>query len=95
MDEKVRRIRSQLPAVDSCVYLNTGTNGPLCTSTAEVMRKEAEKEYLEGRYLPFIAELYKEMDITRSLLGEFVGAHHDEIALTHTDTESLNLILWG
>jgi len=95
MEEKIRRIRSQLPAVDSCVYLNTGTNGPLCTSTAEVMQKEAEKEYQEGRYLPFIKDLYGEMDTTRTLLGEFVGAHRDEIALTHTATEGMNLILWG
>ena len=95
MDPKVEYIRSQMPSVDSCVYLNTGTNGPLCRSTAEVMQAESAKEYREGRYLPFISELYQEMDSTRSLLGDFFGAERDEIALTHTATEGLNLILWG
>ena len=95
MIDKIERIRRELPAVDRCVYLNTGTNGPLCRASAEIMKKESEKEYLEGRYLPFITELYKEMDTTRTLIGDFIGAHRDEIALTHTATEGINLILWG
>lgn len=92
---KVERIRKELPAVDRCVYLNTGTNGPLCRATAEVMREEENKEYLEGRYLPFISELYKEMDVVRTMIGDFIGADHDEVALTHSATEGINLVLWG
>ena len=93
--EKIESIRKELPAVSSCVYLNTGTNGPLCRATAEIMKKESEKEYLEGRYLPFISELYKDMDETRKLVADFIGADYEEIALTHTATEGMNLILWG
>ncbi len=94
-NEKIERIRRELPAVNSCFYLNTGTNGPLCRKTDEVMRKELEKEYLEGRYLPFLSELYKDMDETRKLVADFIGADYEEIALTHTATEGMNLILWG
>jgi len=94
-NEKIEKIRKELPAVSSCVYLNTGTNGPLCRATAEVMKKESEKEYLQGRYLPFLEELYKDMDETRTLIGEFIGADFEEVALTHTATEGMNLILWG
>ena len=36
--DKIENIRKELPAVNSCVYLNTGTNGPLCRATAEVMK---------------------------------------------------------
>jgi len=93
--EKIEDIRKELPAVSSCVYLNTGTNGPLCRATAEIMKEESEKEYLEGRYLPFISELYKDMDETRELIADFIGADYEEIALTHTATEGMNLILWG
>jgi L-cysteine/cystine lyase len=92
---KIEHIRRELPAVESCVYLNTGTNGPLCRATADVMKEEAEKEYLEGRYLPFIEELYHQMDLTRSMVADFIGADFEEIALTHTATEGMNLILWG
>ena len=93
--EKIDEIRKELPSVSSCVYLNTGTNGPLCRATAEIMKEESEKEFLEGRYLPFISELYKDMDETRELIADFIGADFEEIALTHTATEGMNLILWG
>lgn len=93
--DKIEKIRKELPAVSSCVYLNTGTNGPLCRATAEIMKDESEKEYLEGRYLPFLSELYKDMDETRRLVADFIGADYEEIALTHTATEGMNLILWG
>lgn len=59
------------------------------------MKAAAEKEYLQGRYLPFIEELYAEMDTTRAHLARIVGASSDEIALTHSTTESLNIVLWG
>ncbi len=95
IDEKVEHIRKELPSVSSCVYLNTGTNGPLCRASAEIMKEESEKEYLKGRYLPFLSELYSDMDETRKLVAEFIGADYEEIALTHTGTEGMNLILWG
>lgn len=92
---KIEQIRGELPAVHSCVYLNTGTNGPICRASAEVMKKEAEKEYIEGRYLPFLKELYRDMDDTRSMIGDFIGADYEEIALTHSATEGMNIVLWG
>ncbi len=94
-NEKIEKIRKELPAVNSCHYLNTGTNGPLCRRTAEVMKSEEEKEFLKGRYLPFLSELYADMDETRKLVAEFIGADYEEVALTHTATEGMNLILWG
>lgn len=93
--DKVNVVRQQLPAVESCIYLNTGTNGPLCTASVDAMIEETRKEYLEGRYLPFISELYQVMDSTRTMLAGFFGAEYDEIALTHSATEGMNLILWG
>ena len=93
--EKITAIREQMPATTAVHYLNTGTNGPLPKMAADAMKAEAEKEFLQGRYLPFIEELYAEMDTTRNLLARMVGASYDEIALTHSTTESLNIILWG
>lgn len=93
--EKLQAIRQQMPATTAVHYLNTGTNGPLPKMAADAMKAEAEKEFLQGRYLPFIEELYTEMDITRNLLARIVGASYDEIALTHSTTESLNIVLWG
>ena len=94
-NEKIERIRKELPAVNNCYYLNTGTNGPICRASAQIMKEESEKEYLQGRYLPFLSELYKDMDETRLLLAEYINADYEEVALTHTATEGMNLILWG
>ncbi len=93
--EKVAAIRAQMPATTAVHYLNTGTNGPLPKMGADIMREAAEKEYLQGRYLPFIEELYSEMDATRRHLARIVGASPEEIALTQSATEGLNIILWG
>jgi len=65
---KIEHIRQELPAVESCVYLNTGTNGPLCRGTADVMKKEAEKEYLEGRYVAELMTLEKDLVMAESRL---------------------------
>ena len=93
--DKVAAIRAQMPATTAVHYLNTGTNGPLPRMAADAIRETAEKEYLEGRYLPFLEELYAEMDTTRNHLARILGASHDEIALTHCAAEALNIVLWG
>ncbi|MBT3273485.1 MAG: aminotransferase class V-fold PLP-dependent enzyme [Spirochaetales bacterium] len=93
--DRIDLIRQQLPAVSSCIYLNTGTNGPLCRATADIMTQIQEKEYLEGRYLPFISELNQDMDTTRNIIGDLIGADRDEVALTHSATEGMNIVLWG
>jgi L-cysteine/cystine lyase len=92
---KINSIRQQMPATTAVHYLNTGTNGPLPKMAADAMKSEAEKEYLQGRYLPFIEQLYAAMDTTRNLMARMVGASYDEIALTHSTTEALNIVLWG
>lgn len=93
--EKIEAVRQQMPATTAVHYLNTGTNGPLPKMAADAIREAAENEYLQGRYLPFIEELYAEMDKTRNHLARLLGASYDEIALTHSATEGLNVILWG
>ena len=54
-----------------------------------------DKEFVGGRYLPFIKELYADMDKTRALLAGMVGASPEEIALTRSATEALNIVFWG
>jgi len=92
---KLEALREQLPATKKVYYLNNGTNGPIPKSSYEAIQAEVEKEYVEGRYLPFISELYAEMDSTRELLADILGASYEEIALTRSTTESLNIVLWG
>ena len=93
--EKIKAIREQMPATANVHYLNTGTNGPLPKVAADAMQAEIEKEFQEGRYLPFIKQLYADMDIARNYLARMLGASYDEIALTQSTTEGMNIILWG
>jgi len=93
--EKLKAIQEQMPAIKSCHYLNTGTNGPLPKVAADMMKRVIDKELEEGRYLPFIKELYADMDKTRATLADIVGASAEEIALTRSATEALNIVLWG
>jgi L-cysteine/cystine lyase len=94
-EKKLEEIRQQMPATTACYYLNTGTNGPLPKPTADIMAETIEKEFVEGRYLPFIKELYADMDITRNMLARIVNADFEEVALTHSTAEGLNIVLWG
>jgi len=93
--EKLEAIREQMPATANLHYLNTGTNGPLPKMAVDAMQQEIEKEFREGRYLPFIKELYADMDICRKYLAGMLGASQEEIALTQSTTEGMNIILWG
>ncbi len=93
--EKLKAIREQMPATTAVHYLNTGTNGPLPKVAVDVMQKEIEKEFTQGRYLPFIKELNADMDTVRNCLSEMLGASYEEIALTQSTTEGVNIVLWG
>jgi len=93
--EKIEALRKQMPATTKVHYLNNGTNGPIPKAAYEAMKAEADKEFYEGRYLPFLSDLYNTMDDTRKLLGQILGASYEEIALTQSTTESLNIVFWG
>ncbi len=84
-----------MPATTAVHYLNIGTSGPLPKMAVDAMQKEIEKEFRSGRYLPFIKELYADMDIVRNYLAGILGVSYEEIGLTQSTTEGLNIILWG
>lgn len=84
------------PAMDSMVYLNTGSAGPLLAPVAQVMTDSLRHELHHGRAdnASWVAFLDSRTAL-RDLLGSLVGADGSEIVLTHHTTEGLNLVLWG
>jgi L-cysteine/cystine lyase len=89
-------LRSELPVLARCVYLNTGSAGPLPTSVADAIRRAAEAERYHGRgdfgtFGPFL-ELRERV---RARMARLLGADADEIALTHHTSEGVNIVLWG
>jgi hypothetical protein len=48
-EQKVQRIREDVPAVQAVAYFNAGTNGPVPRASHNAMLEEAERELVEGR----------------------------------------------
>lgn len=96
VDTKVEAIRAQLPAVQSTVYLNTGTNGPLPRSVHQAMSELALEEFETGRIN--MAGWMKKAELkpkARALLASAFRVQPSEIALTQLTTEGMNVLIHG
>ncbi len=94
--EKVERLRSQLPAVGTTGYFNSGTNGPLPMAALDTLYEAAKKECEVGRIVPGVYEGgWKRNQRVRVLLAEMMGADPSEIALTHSTSEGISTALNG
>lgn len=94
--EKLSQIRSQIPAVQSQVYLNTGTCGPLPQPVHAAMVASLESQLSTGRifadYYPKLGALMAEI---RAAHATMLGCQPGEIALTHNTTDGMNLVTLG
>jgi L-cysteine/cystine lyase len=95
-DAWMRPLRDRIPVLARCTYLNTGTAGPLPEPVSSAMHDEADWEITHGRgdfttfprYLEQVAE-------TRALVARLLRVEAGEIALTHSTSEAVNIVLWG
>ncbi|MER3485695.1 MAG: cysteine desulfurase, partial [Chloroflexota bacterium] len=77
-------------------YLNAGTNGPLPRVVTETLQRAAQEQLERGRIGPGIYEgLHEHWKSLRCLIADMFGASPDEIALTRSTTEGLNIALMG
>jgi L-cysteine/cystine lyase len=92
----IEAIRAQIPVTSRTAYLNTGTASPWCTPVVDAIKAALEREQALGRAspagLPDFAPLVTE---TRAKLAALIGADADEIALTHSTTEGVDVAVWG
>jgi L-cysteine/cystine lyase len=89
-------LRSQLPVLSKCVYLNTGTAGPIPQLAANAMAAEADYELQQGRgNFATWDRFFALLEQSRQLAADVLGAHFDEVALTHHTSEGINIVLWG
>ena len=95
-DERFAMIRATMPAVQKCVFLNTGTNGPMPRPAYDALVSGASEDYEAGRagYAKFEA-MFATMRQTRAAVARLLGCRDDEIALTHNTTEGMNIALLG
>lgn len=87
-DEKYwKQIRQFFPLSTDKIYLNNGTMGPSPYPVIETVHRYMRDADENGTYGGW--------EKTAEKLAGFVGAHADEIALTHNVTEGINIVCWG
>jgi L-cysteine/cystine lyase len=94
--EKLAALRALLPATSAGIYLNAGSCGPMPAETQKAMDQQAEQELTVGRAKTdqFVV-FFERMAEARAAVASVLVADPDDIALTHSTTDGLNLALGG
>ena len=92
----VQELRGLLPITQEWVYLNTGWAGPTPTRVLRRMAGVLEREALLGPASPQgLAFTRALVDEARAAAARLVGARSEEMLLTHSTTEGVNVVLHG
>jgi len=90
------QFRSQFPVLEKVAYLNAGTDGPIPGSAAQAARDRIEYELASGRSgKPHFEGLMQLNARRRELLAELLHCDAGEVALTHSTTDGVNVVLSG
>jgi L-cysteine/cystine lyase len=90
--EKVAAIRDLLPATRAGIYLNAGTAGPMSAEAQRAMDDQAARDLAVGRaHLDAWPETLERMAEARASVAAVLVADPDDIALTHSTTDGVNL----
>ena len=85
------KVRNQFNILDGITFMNNGTEGPV----PRVVVEANEKFFREIAENPSNNYRREEIDGVRALVAQFVNANADEIALTRSTTEGMNLFTHG
>ncbi|HEY5629158.1 MAG TPA: aminotransferase class V-fold PLP-dependent enzyme, partial [Candidatus Limnocylindrales bacterium] len=92
--ERVAAVRELLPATRAGIYLNAGTCGPVPAESQRAMDEQTALELTTGRAL---AEQWEDalgrMEEARAAVAAVVIADPADIALTHSTSDGLNLVI--
>jgi selenocysteine lyase/cysteine desulfurase len=88
--------RARFPVFEKYAYLNAGTFGPLARSTLDAM---AELRVWEGDHgrggRPYFEAMLERRDRVRALLAGTIGVTAEQIALTESTTQSVQIVVVG
>ena len=90
------RLRAQIPATASRIYMNSGWSGPLPQPVVDAVAQRFAREMQDG---PTTRGVYREtmelrMDM-REDVAALLGADVEEILLTQNTTEGINIVVNG
>lgn len=95
MSPNLSAVRSELPAVLTSTYLNTGSYGPLSRAAATAIEEESRQQLKIGR-LASMGESGQSIGASlRAGFARVFGCESDEVALTHHTTDGMNIATWG
>ena len=90
--EKVAAIRTLLPATGAGIYLNAGSAGPMPAETQLAMDEVSARELAIGRASPEgFEEIQQRWAELRASIAAVLVADPDDVALTHSTTDGMNL----
>jgi len=92
----LQELRSHLPVTQGAIYMNSGWAGP---TPLPVLHRIQEALKLEAQLgpasAPGVASTRKVMEEARQAVSTLVGAEVDEICLTHSTREGVNIVIHG
>lgn len=89
--------RAQIPALTDAIYLNTGTFGPSPVPVIGAIRQALDLIERHGPYSPVVRESVERQcyEATRSEAALLLGATPNEIVLTRSASDGINIIAFG
>lgn len=92
----LQRIREAMPATTSRIYLNTGTFGPLPSCAIQAVQDRMQYEWQNGRLGTEAFETLRAIyGQTRGAVARLLNADVQEIVLTDSTGEGMNIISYG
>lgn len=92
--EKVAAVRDLMPATKAGIYLNAGTAGPMPAEVQRAMDEQSARELATGRaHVALWPETLERMAEARAAVAALLIADPDDIALTHSTTDGMNLAI--
>jgi selenocysteine lyase/cysteine desulfurase len=92
----VATLREQIPALQTCTYLNAGGIGPSPASVMNTLIRLTEQVRDEGpNEMAFHREGFTRVEETRGKVARFIGAEPDEVGLVRSTAEGFDIVGHG
>jgi L-cysteine/cystine lyase len=92
----VARVRSQIPACQAAIYLNSGFAGPPPTPVVEAIQDRLREESEQGPTSPAVQAAGRQLaQRAREAVAGLLDVSADEICLTDNTTAGVNLVAFG
>jgi L-cysteine/cystine lyase len=90
------QFRAEFPVFEKFAYMNAGTDGPMPRRAADAARERLALELSDGRAgRAHFDAMLGAMDRRRELLAGLFGCDADDVALTDSTTDGVNIVISG